>query len=72
MWIRSQDRLMLVNTNAVYADYQNKRTIWAADVRNDACVIGAYKTEERCIGILDEIQGYIAVDIRDPYQMPEK
>ena len=65
LWIRSQDRKNLIKVNALYTDipddfgkdgfgvYCDKRDSY---VSNTLLKIGTYKTKERALEILDEIQ----------------
>ena len=52
MWIRSQDRKTLVNLNDLWI---NNLMILSGDF----CTLGKYKTEERALEVLDNIQSFI-------------
>ena len=63
LWIRSQDRMNLVKINQVSLNYQNNKQIIANYIpdiyENSSCyyeLLGTYKTKERAIEVLDEIQ----------------
>ena len=73
LWIRSQDRIFLrkVNTIGIVED----RDFWSID-ENLTVSFGKYKTKERAIEVLDEIQdllqnAYVGNANRIVYQMPE-
>ena len=60
MWIRSQDRKTLINTNEIWIWNDSPDSIIKCNTQSISTTggwtIGSYKTEERCIKILDEIQ----------------
>ena len=73
LWIRSQDRIFLrkVNTIGIVED----RDFWSID-ENLTVSFGKYKTKERAIEVLDEIQdllqnAYVGGSNRIVYQMPK-
>ena len=76
LWIRSQDKLKLVKVNYVYA-IENKINSFSiyGETIDSAPIIGRYKTKERAIEVLDEIQNYILLPNTDNsayvYEMPE-
>ena len=49
MWIRSQNKYLLININYVNVDESNR--IWG-----DSACLGEYSTEEKALKVLDEIQ----------------
>lgn len=49
MWIRSQDKTVLVKANEICIE--NKTKIWA-----EGYLIGKYSSEEKALKVLDEIQ----------------
>ena len=57
LWVRSQDKRILQKVDNVYlnANYDNRRicTIDSSDYEND---LGEYKSKERALEVLDEIQ----------------
>ena len=59
MWIRSQDKELLVNVdkfNVAEEDYHHTFTINSAIGNSSYYELGEYKTKERAIEVLDEIQ----------------
>ena len=63
LWIRSQDRMNLVKINQVSLNYQNNKQIIANYIpeiyENSSCyyeLLGTYKTKERALEVLDEIE----------------
>lgn len=63
LWIRTQDRMNLVKINQVSLNYQNNKQIIANYIpeiyENSSCyyeLLGTYKTKERALEVLDEIQ----------------
>jgi hypothetical protein len=77
IWIRSQDKLMLVNCNIIECD-KNEIGGLANDTdveENTMWILGKYKTKKRCLEVLDEIQAELKCSLdwdRAFYQMPEK
>ena len=57
LWVRSQDKRILQKVDNIYlnANYDNRR-ICTNDSRDYESDLGEYKTKERAIEILDEIQ----------------
>lgn len=73
LWIRSRDGILLEKAEAIkIADYDGTIGI----VINNDYVFGEYKTKERAIEILDEIQNYILLPNTDNsayvYKMPKE
>ena len=64
LWIRSQDRCTLekVNYLSVGGTYRNEI------LTDDCCSVGKYKSKERALEVLDEIQK----DIRSKYTISLK
>ena len=63
LWVRSQDKMNLVKIKQINIDYQNNKQIIAnyepEQYENSSCfyeLLGTYKTKERALEILDEIQ----------------
>jgi hypothetical protein len=54
IWIRSQNRTELTNTETIYTD---DRTVKVVDGAGHSCV-GIYKSKERALEVIDEIQGH--------------
>ena len=76
LWMRSQDKRILQKVDNIFLDanYEDKR-ISTYDGNN--VELGTYKTKERAIEVLDEIQdllqnAYVGNVDRIVYQMPEK
>ena len=86
LWVRSQDRRILQKVDNIFLDanYENKRI---STYDGDSIELGTYKTKERALQVLNEIQNKInlinlghdfgspMVDLKNPtyiYQMPEK
>ena len=70
LWIRNQDKENLVKVNEVYVE---ERLIECKDT-----ILGVYKTKERALEVLDEIQCHL-VNINDSgdkyfyvYEMPKE
>jgi esterase/lipase superfamily enzyme len=92
MWIRSQDKKILGNFDIININYSNETQIigWNSSYHEESddtsMVLGDYKSKERVIQILDEIQEHISYKgmytFRDNarnlseddivYQMPEE
>ena len=80
--MRSQDKTNLVKIRQISLNYQNNKQIIANYIpelyENSGAyyeILGTYKTKERAIEILDEIQNYILLPNTDNsayvYNMPE-
>ena len=81
LWIRTQDRMNLVKINQVSLNYQNNKQIIANYIpeiyENSSCyyeLLGTYKTKERALEVLDEIQAYLMSDTpqSNVYNMPKE
>ena len=61
LWIRSQDKELLANAKAfeLQQHYENSPCQIFAVWNNNFMCIGVYKTKERAIEILDEIQNIL-------------
>lgn len=76
LWVRSQDKRILQKVDNIYlnANYDNRR-ICTNDSRDYESDLGEYKTKERAIEVLDEIQNYILLPNTDNsayvYKMPK-
>lgn len=74
LWVRSQDKRILQKVDNIFLDanYENKRI---STYDGDNVELGTYKTKERAIEVLDEIQNYILLPNIDNsayvYRMPE-
>ena len=73
LWIRSQDKMNLVKVNQIIANYIPDFVGTQGEYYE---YLGTYKSKERDIEILDEIQNYILLPNTDNsayvYQMPAK
>ena len=56
LWIRSQDKLKLVKVNYVYAMESNNHYTIYGETIDSSPIIATYKTKERALEVLDEIQ----------------
>ena len=66
LWVRSQDKTNLVKIRQISVNYQDNKQIIANYIpeiyENSSCyyeLLGTYKTKERAIEILDEIQSLL-------------
>ncbi len=66
LWIRSQDRMNLVKVNQINVNYQNNKQIIANYIPDFVGtqgeyyeMLGSYKTKERALEVLDEIESFI-------------
>lgn len=83
LWIRSQDKMNLVKIRQISLNYSDKKQIIANYIpelyENSGGyyeLLGTYKTKERALEVLDEIQHllqtvYVGSANRIVYQMPE-
>ena len=58
LWIRSQDRTTLINTRRIDVD-DNNIIVWDEGRYASEIYLGIYKTKERAIEVLDEIQNIL-------------
>lgn len=75
LWIRSQDRTTLIRSCEIYISVQ--RDTYLIRAKRTSHILGSYKTFERTLEILDEIQdllqnAYVGDLNRIVYQMPEE
>lgn len=59
LWIRSQDRETLLKTEIVMIEEQNENEFWiylGHENYDPYRVLGVYKTKERALNVLDDIQ----------------
>ena len=54
MWIRTQDKEMIMNCNAVGIGLEEQTTIWSGGY-----VLGTYSTKEKALKVLDMIEDRI-------------
>ena len=66
LWIRSQDKMNLVQIKQISLNYQDNKQVIAnyapEQYENSGCffeLLGTYKTKERALEVLDEIQELI-------------
>lgn len=76
LWIRSQDKTILVKAKNIIID-KNDFSLYQQVNENIQIVFGMYKTKERALEILDEIQRIIMEkELADyktyVYEMPEE
>ena len=61
LWIRNQDRNLLTNVKKIYISsngaYSDDLKLFF--IKNEEYILGKYKTEERALEVLDEIQNII-------------
>ena len=74
LWIRSQDKEVLTRVVDIWKD-ADKNEIWSKSSFATKNCLGIYKTKERALEVLDEIQNYILLPNIDNsayvYQMPK-
>ena len=74
MWIRSQNKEVLANIKA-FNIIKNKEKFWIIgylnSVSDNFIYLGKYKTEEKAMKVLDELQCRIARSESGVFQMPE-
>ena len=82
LWIRSQDKMNLVKVRQISVNYQDNKQIIAnymPELYENSGeyyeILGTYKTKERTLEVLDEIQNYILLPNNDNsayvYKMPK-
>ena len=83
LWIRSQDKMNLVKVRQISVNYQDNKQIIAnymPELYENSGeyyeILGTYKTKERALEVLDEIQdllqnAYVGGSNRIVYQMPK-
>ena len=85
LWIRSQDKMKLVSNCNLYISNEIRNEYVIEDLNNKYLKLGTYKTKERVLEILDEIekyiekQGQIEIDLQNGgkyygkvYEMPKE
>lgn len=70
IWIRSQDRKILVAVNSVDIDYNRVIYVWD-NTTDESIVLGIYATAERAMEVLDDIQSAIEKQMK-VFQMPKE
>lgn len=77
LWVRSQDKELLMKSPELrYNQKGNDHSILAYDSLGVYRILGTYKTKERAIEVLDEIEdllqnAYVGNANRIVYKMPE-
>ena len=77
LWIRSQDKEVLTRVVDIWKDADTNE-IWSKSSFATKNCLGIYKTKERALEVLDEIQKLLkTAELNDDinvivYQMPEK
>lgn len=81
LWIRSQDKMNLVKVRQVSVNYQNNKQIianYTPELYENSGefveLLGTYKTKERALEVLDEMQSYLMSDSpkSNVYNMPKE
>ena len=83
LWVRSQDKMNLVQIKQISLNYENNKQIIANYIpdffENSGAyyeLLGTYETKERALEVLDEIQKYILLPNTDNsayiYEMPKE
>ena len=65
LWIRSQDKRILQKVDNIFlnANYENRR-IYTIDINDIETELGEYKTKERALEVLDEIQECLSLKLK--------
>ena len=82
MWIRSQDKIRLVDIKGCYIyntlsfkddteEYRIAGLISEPSVEGTHWILGVYKTKEKAMSILDELENRIIRSENSVFQMPE-
>lgn len=78
LWIRSQDKMDLSKINRLrireHTFEDGKKEYFILNNNSISDVVGVYKTKERAIEVLDEIQAYLMSDSpkSNVYNMPKE
>lgn len=59
LWIRSQDKKKLVNNCNLYMSDEMRGAYTIEDLNNKYLKLGTYKTKERALEVLNEIQNHM-------------
>lgn len=66
LWVRSQDKELLMKTPELrYKQKGNVHSLLAYDTSGGYRILGVYKSKERAIEILDEIQNIFSLKIEN-------
>ena len=84
MWVRSQDKCRLVDVKGCFIDedthseylcdereYNIVGWMYESSIEVNKWALGTYKTEEKAMSVLDELQYRIARSESGVYQMPK-
>ena len=77
MWVRSQDKDLLIDVKAIYwgkKAYVDSYMVYTKDLLHDMTgdiELGLYETREKAMSVLDELQYRIARSESGVYQMPK-
>jgi len=77
LWIRTQNKLWLEKCNGLYISHSDK-DVWSIINSFNLTVCGRYKTKERALEVLDDIQKHIELinvngDLfKTIYEMPKE
>ena len=64
MWIRSQDKEILINATCICLGSENHICAYASNAEGDNWYIGKYSTREKALKVLDMIERLIKEQIR--------
>ncbi len=70
MWIRSQNKELLIKATCVYLSSENHICAYAPNTGGDNWYVGKYSTKEKALKVLDMIQKLINWQIEEVFQMP--
>lgn len=75
LWIRSQNKTILQKTNALFISHSEEKQ-WSIIDNQNMTKYGTYKTLERALEILNEIQieisAYVGTMAQIVYEMPKE
>lgn len=77
MWVRSQNKDLLIDVKVIYwgkKAYVDSYMVYTKDLLRNTTVdieLGFYKTSEKAMSVLDELQCRIARSESGVFQMPE-
>ena len=73
MWVRSQSKCYLVDVKGYFINNEYNIVGWMCEpsTTGNQWTLGTYKTEEKAMKVLDELQYRIARTESGVYQMPE-
>lgn len=69
MWVRSQDKKTLVKVDKLIIAYDTDEKIY--EIHNVYDSLGVYKSKERALEVLDEIQAYLENNYLSINDMPQ-